>query len=87
MLPNLPLQRLLKGGELIRFSDELDQSMKERQNKEKGQKIIEQCRQNMSSKFNKMSNVGAGGLEDADMMDDESVIAGVEDVTGGDGTI
>ena len=24
VLPNLPLQRLLKGGELIRFTDELD---------------------------------------------------------------
>jgi hypothetical protein len=30
--------------------------------------------------------VGAGGLEDADMMDDESVMAGVEDISGGDGT-
>lgn len=30
VLPNLPLQRLLKGGELIQITDKLDQSMKER---------------------------------------------------------
>ena len=31
VLPNLPLQRLLSGGELIKIVDKLDPAMKERQ--------------------------------------------------------
>lgn len=68
VLPNLPLQRLLQGGELIKIVDKLDPAMKERQQKEEARRLIESQKNKLVTSMQKLAESGLLGGEADEMM-------------------